>query len=116
MMIESRTAQRNILVSVILAATLLLGCGRGGTSPPPSPAVSPTPLVTPNPLLPTPQIAQLEEPLQGAPKYPDVFLLTVRAEEVGSGLFPTYHGTATGSRQSRPARSHPLGHAGGDPL
>ena len=74
-MIESRTAQRNILVSVILAATLLLGCGRGGTSPPPSPAVSPTPLVATNPLLPTPQIAQFEEPLQGAPKYPDVFLL-----------------------------------------
>jgi len=77
MMIKIRMPQRSILVPVVLCLTVLTGCGNG----PPAPTrtatvVAPKPSVTPNPLVPTPQAALVQEPFQGAPKYPDVFLLT----------------------------------------
>jgi LysM repeat protein len=76
---------------LILGVIWLTGCGGSQATSPPPPTVPPKAVVTTNPLVPTPQAALAQEPFQGAPKYPDVYLLTAaqRKSDLASFLYTT---------------------------
>ena len=106
-MITIRLPQRSILVSAALCLTVLTGCANG----PPAPTrtatvVAPKPSDTPNPLLSTPQVAQQVEPFRGAPKHPDVFLLT--SAQPKSNLATFLHTTVLQLERVNPGLPDPL--------